>query len=110
VFWHDFSAASLTEDVVSGLLVEGAVWRIEGALAVARRGGEGEGDWEEICYLGGPVSDSMRLVKALVGRDKHADVRYVFVPQGSPLISGLRQLGYVRNFAMILFERRAANG
>jgi len=110
VFWHDFTAGSLTRDVVSRLLAEGAVWRVGAALAVTRVGGEGEGDWEEICYIGGRVSDAAKLLKALIGRDRKATERWVFVPQGSPIISALRKEGYVRNFAMILFERRAANG
>ncbi len=110
VFWHDFTAASLTKNVVSDLLKEGATWRTGDALAVTRTGGEGEGYWEEICFLGGPVPDSIRLVETLVGRDRDASERFVFVPQGSPIISELRKEGYSRNFSMILFERRAANG
>jgi len=110
VFWHDFTAVSLTKKVVSALLAEGATWRAGDAVAVTRTGSEGEGDWEEICYLGGPVHDSMRLVRALVGRDRDASERYVFVPQGSPIISALREEGYTRNFSMVLFERKAANG
>jgi GNAT superfamily N-acetyltransferase len=110
VFWHDFTAASLTKKVVSGLLEEGAVWRMGSAVAVIRAGGEGEGDWEEVCYLGGPVSDSTRLVKALVGRDRNASERFVFVPQRSPIISALKREGYSRNFSMVLFERKVANG
>jgi len=110
IFWHDFTAASLTKIVVSGLLAEGAVWRAGDAVAVTRTGSEGEGDWEEICYVGGPVPDSIRLVKALVGRDRDASERWVFVPQGSPIISALRKEGYNRNFSMVLFERKVANG
>jgi GNAT superfamily N-acetyltransferase len=110
VFWHDFTAASLTKDVVSHLLAEGAVWRSGDAVAVIRSGGEGEGDWEEVCYLGGPVPDSMRLVKALVGRERNVSERFVFVPHRSPIISALRKKGFNRNFSMILFERKAANG
>ena len=110
LFWHSFAAALLSKDVVSGLLAEGAVWRVGGSLAVTRAGGEGEGHWEEICYIGGPVLDSMRLVRALVGRDRNASERLVFVPHKSPLISALRRGGYVRNFSMVLFERRATNG
>ncbi len=110
VFWHDFAAASLTSAVVQGLLAEGAVWSSGEAVAVGRNGGEGSGIWEEICFLGGPVKDAMALVGALVGREKKANERYVFVPQKSPLIGALRGRGFVRNFSMILFERRAANG
>ena len=110
VFWHDFTAAALTRDVLSRLLAEGAVWRVGQAVAVARRGGGGEGDWEEICFLGGPPTDSMALARALVGRDRNATERYVFVPQRSPVITALRRERYARNFSMILFERRAAKG
>jgi GNAT superfamily N-acetyltransferase len=108
MFWHDFTAASLTEDVVSGLLSEGAVRRAGDAVAVTRTGGEGE--WEEICYLGGPVADSVRLAKALVGRYRNVSERFVFLPQKSPIIPALRQEGYGRNFSMVLFERRSTNG
>jgi len=110
MFWHDFTAASLTKDVVSGLLAEGAAWRVGDAVAVTRIGSEAEGHWEEICYLGGPVPDSIGLVRALVGRVRNASERFVFVPQGSPIISALRREGYSRNFSMVLFERRVANG
>jgi ribosomal protein S18 acetylase RimI-like enzyme len=110
VFWHDFTATLLSKDVVSGLLAEGAVWRAGDALAVARIGSEGEGHWEEVCYVGGPAQDSIKLVKALVGRGRGVTERFVFVPQRSPIIAGLRKEGYGRNFSMILFERRATNG
>ena len=110
VFWHDFSATALKRDVLSRLLAEGAVWRTGNAVAVASWGGGGEGDWEEICFRGGPPTGRMSLVRALVGRDVKATERYVFVPQRSPLITGLRGEKYSRNFSMILYERRAANG
>ena len=110
VFWHDFAAASLTEPVVRGLVEEGAVWRAGEAFAIVRNGGEGSGIWEEMCYLGGGVGDSMELVRSLVGRERSASERFVFVPQKSPLIGALKKEGFVRNFSMVLFERRAANG
>ena len=111
VFWHDFTAAALSPLVVRGLLKEGAVWRSGRAMAVTRTGGEGEGGvWEEICFLGGPQEDAMRLVGALLGRNPRARERWVFVPRGSPLIHSLRLAGFERNFSMILFERRVANG
>ena len=110
VFWHDFTAAALTHDVVRGLADNGAVWRLGEAIAVTGEGGEGSGMWEEICFIGGPTQDAMRLVGSLLGRSKRAVERWVFVPQNSPLIHALRKEGFNRNFAMILFERRAANG
>jgi GNAT superfamily N-acetyltransferase len=110
VSWHDFNAAALSPEVVAKRIREGAVWRSGRALALVREGGEGTGRWEEVGFLGGPVEDASRLVEALVGRNKQASERYVFVPQGSPIIHLLRMKGFVRNFSMILFERRAANG
>ncbi len=110
VFWHDFAATSLTPAVVEKLLAEGAVWNSGEAVAVTRIGGEGSGIWEEVCFLGGPVEDAMPLARALVGREKKANERYVFVPQKSPLIGALRRQGFARNFSMVLFERKAANG
>lgn len=107
-FWHDFAAASLTHDVIRKLLVEGAVWRLGGAIAVYRAGAGGA--WEEICFAGGPALDATALVKSLLGRNRKGRERWVFVPQGSPLIHALRTEGFKRNFAMVLFERRAANG
>jgi hypothetical protein len=109
VFWHDYAATSLTANVVGKLISEGSVWRSGEAVAVAREGGGGSEVWEEVCFVGGPVADSMNLVRFLIGRRKGAAERWVFVPHRSPIISALRKQGYGRNFSMILFERRAAN-
>jgi hypothetical protein len=87
------------------LIAESAVWRSGEAVAIAREGGEGSGVWEEVCFVGGPVVESMELVRSLMGRKKRAAERWVFVPQGSPLISKLRRRGYQRNFSMVLFGR-----
>ena len=110
VFWHIFAAASLTPDVVRRLISEGAVRRSGKAVAVVRSGGEGSRVWEEVCFIGGPVTDAMELVRALVGRDEKATERVVYVPQKSPLIGALRREGFVRDFSLILFERKSANG
>jgi GNAT superfamily N-acetyltransferase len=110
VFWHDFTAAALSRDVVRRLLGRGEVWTAGRAVAVAREGGEGSEIWEQVCFLGGPGPDAMKLVKSVLGRDPKAVEKWVFVPQRSPLIHGLRVMGYERNFSMILFERKAAKG
>jgi GNAT superfamily N-acetyltransferase len=110
VFWHDYAAITLTTGTVGKLISEGSVWRSGGAVAVAREGGGGSEVWEEVCFIGGPVADSMKLVRFLIGRRKGATERSVYVPHRSPIISALRKQGYRRNFSMILFERRAANG
>jgi len=106
LFWHDFTAASLTRPIVEKLAGQGMVWRAGQAVAIAQEGGEGSEKWEEVSFLGGPQSDAMKLVRALVGRRKAAE-KWLFLPQGSPIIHSLRSEGYARDFAMILFERRA---
>lgn len=108
VFWDDYTAAALTPEVVRGLVVEGAVWRQGEAVGVTRLGGGGA--WEQVCFVGGAPSDAVPLVRFLIGRERTASERWAFVPQGSPIIRGLRQGGFRRNFSMILFEHRTANG
>jgi hypothetical protein len=110
VYWHDYTATSMTRDVVKHLIAEGAVWRSGRAVAVAREGGQGSEIWEEVGFVGGPVVDSMELVKFLTGGAKRGAERMVFLPQGSPIVSALRKEGYERDFSMVLFERRATNG
>jgi GNAT superfamily N-acetyltransferase len=108
VFWHDFTAVSLNSDVARRLVEEGAVWYRERAVAVTRLGAAGS--WEEICFVGGPPTDALSLVTSLVGRNRKAKERWVFVPQGSPIIHVLREAGFKRNFSNVLFERRATKG
>ena len=110
VAWHEFNAVGLTPHVVEQRVREGSLWRSGDAVAVVREGGEGGPRWEEISFVGGPVDDASALIDSLVGRNKKAKERWIFVPQKSPLIHMLRSKGFVRNFAMILFERRAAKG
>ena len=108
VFWDDYTAATLTPEVLRKLVREGAVWKRGKAVGVTRLGAGG--DWEQVCFIGGPPADAVPLAESLIGRKKKARELWVFVPQGSAIIKGLRQKGFRRNFAMILFERRAANG
>src|SRR5712692_453925 len=110
VFWHNWTATSMSPKVVRDLLAEGAVWRGGEAFAVVREGGEGGERWEEVCFLGGPEEDALNLVRSQVGGNSRIAKRWVFLPQKSPLIHKLRAEGFVRDFSMILFERRAANG
>lgn len=110
VFWHDFAAASLTPEVVDLLVREGAVWRLGRAAAVVRDGGGGAETWKQICFLGGEPGDAVRLAKALTAGWRRADERWVFLPQGSPIIHQLRLAGFRRYLSNILFERRSAKG
>ena len=110
VFWHEYKAAALTPEVVRRLVGEGAVWRFGKAAAVTKEGGEGGGAWEEYCFIGGPTEDSLGLLDSVMGWRKGARVRWVFIPQGSPLIHAVRARGFGRDYALVLFERRSVNG
>lgn len=110
VFWHDFCAAALTPAVVGRLVEEGAVWRLGEAVAVVGKGGGGSHAWEEVGFVGGPHEDALRLLKSVVGKNKGVADRWVFAPQGSPIISAMRKNGFRRWFSNILFERKAPKG
>jgi GNAT superfamily N-acetyltransferase len=110
VFWHDWTATSMAPRVVRKLLAEGAIWYRGEAVALVREGREGGRRSEEISFLGGPEGDAWKLLKSVLGRNASASGRWVFLPQKSPLIHKLRGEGFQRNFSLILFERRAANG
>ncbi len=108
VFWHNWGAAVITPDVLRMLVGEGSVGRLGGAVGVSKDGGEGRGVWEEIGFIGGEPKDAVRLARCILGRRKDASERWVFVPQGSPVIHSLRTAGFERHFSNILFERKAA--
>lgn len=109
VFWHGYTAASLTPGVIRSLVKEGAVWTFGEAVAVTREYGE-RWIWEELCFVGGPVEDALKLVDSVIGWSRRARVRWVFLPQGSPIIHGLRTKAFRRNYSGVLFERLAAKG
>lgn len=110
VYWEDFAAASLNSGTLGRLVRRGSVWTRGRAVAVARRGGEGSSVWEQISFLGGPPEEALQLLRSLLGRVKGASERWVFLPQGSPVIHALRRAGFKRDFSLILFERKAAKG
>ncbi|MDG6902302.1 MAG: GNAT family N-acetyltransferase [Nitrososphaerota archaeon] len=108
-FFHGYTAASLNPEVIRKLVSEGAIWRFGEAVAVTREYGE-RWTWEEICFVGGPAEDALELIDSVLGWSRRAKVRWVFVPQGSPIIHGLRARGFRRNYSGVLFERLAAKG
>lgn len=110
VYWHEFAAASLTRETVARLVKGGAVWTEGRAVAVAKQGNEGRGAWEEVSFIGGPADDAVSLLRSILGRVKGAKERWVFLPQGSPIIHALRKAGFRRHFSLVLFERRFAKG
>ena len=112
VFWHQFTAISLTREVVGGLVAEGAVWTLDGAVAVTREGREGVKKWRQVCFIGGEPKAAGRLVEHVFSLKVGSKPpwRFAYVPQKSPIITELRKRGFERDYALILFERRAAKG
>jgi len=111
VMWDVFAAKALTREVIAGALGEGYVYLAEGALAIAKQGGEGRENWRQVGFLTGKPEGTVRLVRhffGLRGRRK-VDRRLAYVPQGSRVITALRGAGMKRDYALILFERKAAN-
>ncbi|QQG48840.1 MAG: GNAT family N-acetyltransferase [archaeon] len=112
VFWDGFAAASLTPGVIGGLVREGAVWHSGKGVAVTRVGGEGGEQWRQVCFAGGPLADSSRVVRhalSLEGKVRPRR-RLVYLAQGSPIIGDLRRRAFTRMGSLILFERSAAKG
>jgi len=110
VMWDTFTAKALTRKVVADALDAGFVYTAGGALAIAKHGGEREEAWKQVCFLTGEASGAVRLVRYVFGRKGKADRCLVYLPQGSRLIGALRKAGMKRDYSLILFERRAANG
>jgi GNAT superfamily N-acetyltransferase len=110
IYWHGIAGTTLLPEVVKRLIAKGSVWVYNRAVAVTGEAVEGTELWEEVGFVGGPQEDCWRLVRSLIGRNPKARRRWVFIPQGSPFITTLRQRGWRRNWAMVLFERRAAKG
>ncbi|MDG6950550.1 MAG: GNAT family N-acetyltransferase [Nitrososphaerota archaeon] len=110
VYWHNWGAAVMTPEVIRRLVEQGAVWRLGGAVAVAGLGSEGRDGWEEVGFIGGEPADAVMLARFILGGRKDAAGRWVFVPQGSPIVHALRTSGFRRHFSNILFERKAAKG
>jgi len=112
VMWDTFSAKALTRKVVARLVGDGEVYLTEGGLAIVVEGGEGPVNWRQIGFLTGEKRGTVRLVRHLFGLKgrRKVEERFVYVPQGSRVIGALRGAGLKRDFSLILFERKAANG
>jgi GNAT superfamily N-acetyltransferase len=110
VMWDGFTAMALDRSIVAKALDEGHVLRTENALAVAKTAGEGDETWRQVCFLTGKKEEAVRIVKHvfLKGKTKR-DSCLAYIPQGSRLIGALRRAGLKRDFALILFQREAAN-
>ena len=112
VYWDTFTATMLTPGVISEILEEGSLWTNGRAIGVSRVGGEGGEKWSQVCFLTGQPEDAMKVVSQIFAQREGAASkrRLVYLPQKSELIGVLRRQGFTRDFSMILFERRSANG
>jgi GNAT superfamily N-acetyltransferase len=109
VFWDNFTAVSLTPRVIDDLLRRGSIWTADDAVAIFRVGKEGNETWKQVCFVGGAKEGVLPLVRQVLSLPAEGKNfrRFVFVPQGSPIIGALKQAGFEREFSMILFERSA---
>lgn len=112
VMWDTFAAIALTRDVISRALARGDVYTNGDAVAIARPSGEGRERWRQVCFLAGDGDDAVRLVEHIFWRKEkfRAARRIAYLPKGSALIGKLRGAGMERDYSLILFERRMANG
>jgi GNAT superfamily N-acetyltransferase len=110
VMWDSFSAVSLTREVVSKKVAEGAVMTADDAVGIAKLGREGRTRWNQVCFLAGGAEGAVKLVHHIFATRGEKHWRFVVVPHGSPLIGALRRDGMKRAFSLVLFERKAAKG
>ena len=112
VMWDTFAAKALSRKVIARSVADGRVYLTRGALAIAVEGAEGEGNWRQVGFLTGQREGVVRLTRHVFGLKggRKPDRCFAYVPQRSPVIGALRGAGMKRDFALILFERRAANG
>jgi GNAT superfamily N-acetyltransferase len=117
VYWDSFSAVGLTPKVLEGLVRDGLVYRSDGAAAIGKVGGEGEDTWRQVCFATGEPREVTKLIKHVFGRREtrkkrqkavqRGERKLVYAPQGTPLISTVRQMGLTRAFSLVLFEGNA---
>lgn len=110
LYWDTFSAARLTHDLLAHEVRAGNVLARGTALAVVKAGGEGEGLWRQVCFVGGGVADSLCLIRHAFGKKETVKARWriAYLPQGSKIISALREEGFRRAAPMVVFEGRIA--
>ncbi len=112
VMWNVFTAVALTRDTIARALASGHVYTTGRAVAISKPSLEGRERWRQVCFLAGEGVDAVRLVKHVFAMKEgfRTTRRIVYVPKGSGLIKSLRGAGLVRDYSLILFERRSAKG
>jgi hypothetical protein len=110
LYWDVFSAVSLTAEVVDGLIREGSIFHTGGGIAIAKIGGEGGEVWRQICFVSGTPDAAEMLVRHVFGMHGQARInrKLAYMPQGSSLISVMREIGLKRTWPLVLFEKRTS--
>lgn len=110
VYWDGFTATGLGPKVLASLVREGSVFRSDGAIAVARVRSEGGSGWRQVCFIAGRPDGAVKLVKHVFGKKEgvRTNWKLAFVPQGSPLIATIREMGLRRSWSLVLFEGGAS--
>jgi ribosomal protein S18 acetylase RimI-like enzyme len=107
VYWDAFTATKLGREQLLKLAGQGSVLVCEGAVAVAKLGGEGNDVWRQVCFAGGRPEGVAKLVAHIFGRREALKTSWKlsFTPQGSPMIASVRGLGLRRSWSLVLFEK-----
>jgi hypothetical protein len=110
VMWDGFAAQSLTKETLKESILRRQVYSTEGAVAIARVGGEGAEVWSQVCFVTGNGPEAVRLIRHIFGRHERKRIawRLAYMPQGSPLIGEIRRAGMTRDISHILFEKNVA--
>jgi len=112
VMWDTFAARGLSPKVIEENLRAGHIFTSGDGVAVARQGGERDESWNQVCFVTGDDEEAVRLVEYVFGSKGMKDPErcFAYLPQGSRLIGALRRSGFERDYSLVLFEKRPANG
>lgn len=105
-----FTCMSLTREMFRKRIESGEVVVADGALAIVRKGEEGDEVWKEICFISGKVEPATRLIKDLLGTEPRSKNVIVFLPVGSRLARAVKGLGFRRSTSLIVFEKKVTKG
>ena len=111
VFWDGFRATAITPRTIKRLVRERRAYVSGDAVALFKRGREGDEQFSEVCFACGSKKDVIPLIRHLLSRrGKRKLERYLCAPPGSPLAASAKAAGLVRWSTFILFQRTSPNG
>ncbi|HXW36327.1 MAG TPA: GNAT family N-acetyltransferase [Nitrososphaerales archaeon] len=106
VYWDEFTATSLTPEVIRKRIREGSVFEHHGALAIWRPGREGGERWSQVCFLTGEPSRAVELAGHVFASSlQKVDRNLVYVPKGSKVAGALLRAGLTKRWPLILYTK-----